>query len=110
LAFGSFVPSTGVVKAVTVYLSDFGKEQLAEENAHGPRVFRKTTSGESKESEDEESSDSDSGPMKGADEEDDANIDDRRLRKYEKNKMRSDFVLRNAFFQTSSLISPLCSL
>eukprot|EP01122_Echinamoeba_exundans_P005218 TRINITY_DN15389_c0_g1_i1.p1 TRINITY_DN15389_c0_g1~~TRINITY_DN15389_c0_g1_i1.p1 ORF type:complete len:741 (+),score=276.38 TRINITY_DN15389_c0_g1_i1:146-2368(+) len=92
LAFASFVPSTGVVKAVTVYLSDFGKQQIEEENTHGPRVFRKS-SAESKQSadEDEESSDSDSGPLKGADEEDDDAIDDRRLRKYEKNKMRYYF-------------------
>ena len=68
-------------------MSDFGKQQIEEENQHGPRVFRKV-SAESHQSEDSESeSDSDSGPQKKGDDED-GGVDQRRLGKYERNKLR----------------------
>ncbi|KHJ86594.1 NUC153 domain protein [Oesophagostomum dentatum] len=34
----SFTPPGGVVKRITIYLSDFGAERLAEEDKHGPRL------------------------------------------------------------------------
>ncbi|CAJ0601702.1 unnamed protein product [Cylicocyclus nassatus] len=34
----SFIPPGGSIKRITIYLSDFGKERLAEEDKHGPRL------------------------------------------------------------------------
>lgn len=88
------MPSSGAIKSVTVYLSDFGKQQTEDENLHGPRVLRKSGAPKTKKADSEESSDSgsdsDSGPGKRVDESDEG-IDDRRLRKYETNKMRYYF-------------------
>lgn len=36
LLFNSFKPSTGMIKNVSVYYSQFGKEKLDEEAEHGP--------------------------------------------------------------------------
>ncbi|KAK6751178.1 hypothetical protein RB195_002882 [Necator americanus] len=42
----SFIPSGGSIKRITIYLSDFGAERLAEEDKHGPRLQLKKPLGE----------------------------------------------------------------
>lgn len=39
----SFKPSRGVIQRVTVYVSDFGKERMAEEERLGPAFLRDGT-------------------------------------------------------------------
>eukprot|EP01117_Protostelium_nocturnum_P006329 TRINITY_DN2284_c0_g1_i4.p1 TRINITY_DN2284_c0_g1~~TRINITY_DN2284_c0_g1_i4.p1 ORF type:complete len:681 (-),score=260.41 TRINITY_DN2284_c0_g1_i4:342-2270(-) len=67
----SFVPSGGAIKSVTVYPSDFGLEKMKEDEELGPSVFRE---GEEKESE--------------SDEDEIEEVDTRKLRKYELNKLK----------------------
>lgn len=39
--FTSFVPTGNVIKKISVYQSNFGKERMSEELEHGPREIFK---------------------------------------------------------------------
>ncbi len=39
--FDGFKPSTGLVRSVRIYPSEFGKERMAKEEESGPLVFQK---------------------------------------------------------------------
>lgn len=70
MLLSSFAPPNGLIKAVAVYPTEFGLQRMKEEEVHGPiSLF-----GDEKEKSDEESSDDD--------------IDNEKLREYEKSRMR----------------------
>jgi len=52
LALSSFCPSTGSVKKVDIFLSDFGKERMKEEDSLGPQELRRRREEEAKDEED----------------------------------------------------------
>lgn len=82
----SFCPSTGLVKSVQIYPSDFGLSMMAEEDIHGPSIYK---DGDEEDSEDE-------APKNGKkvrSEERQAALDEIKLRRYELNKLRYYFAV-----------------
>lgn len=68
----SFLPKGGEINSVSVYPSEFGLEQMKQEESQGPKgVFEKNDD----------------------DEDDDDGVDMEKLRQYEKAKLRSTFQL-----------------
>eukprot|EP00299_Pterocystis_sp_00344_P010866 c4965_g1_i2.p1 GENE.c4965_g1_i2~~c4965_g1_i2.p1 ORF type:complete len:586 (-),score=173.14 c4965_g1_i2:400-2157(-) len=70
----SFCPSGGIIEKVTVYPSQFGLEQMQKEALEGPQVF------ESK-------------PTNDDNEDEGTGVDERKLRKYEKQRLRYYFAV-----------------
>ena len=82
----SFCPSTGLVKSVTIYPSDFGLSMMAEEDLNGPSVYK---NGDESDSEEEDTK----GGKKVRSEERQAALDEIKLRRYELNKLRYYFAV-----------------
>ncbi|KAJ1961859.1 pre-rRNA-processing protein esf1, partial [Dispira parvispora] len=69
-AFTAFKPTTGAIASVKIYLSEFGKQQLAKERSQGPQVNLGKVDPKANGVEDEAGSDEDS-----AQEEDESDLD-----------------------------------
>jgi hypothetical protein len=89
------------IERVTVYPSDYGLAQMAEEAVMGPRpIFGKKTEHDSSAraadvSQSDDDDDSDAAPARGEDEsgESDVEVDQRRLRMYERSKLRYYYAI-----------------
>ena len=79
----SFCPSTGLVKSVKIYPSDFGLSMMAEEDVHGPAIYKDS---------DDEEEDTKSGKKVRSEERQSA-LDEIKLRRYELNKLRYYFAV-----------------
>ncbi|CAG7830713.1 unnamed protein product [Allacma fusca] len=75
--FHSFVPPGGILKSVSIYTSEFGKQRLAEEELHGPKELV----AEKLDSEDEDE-------VVADDDEEGAGYDMEKLRKYQLNRLK----------------------
>lgn len=82
----SFCPSTGLVKSVKIYPSDFGLSMMADEDIHGPSVYK----GDSDIDDEEETP---KNGKKARTEERQAALDEIKLRRYELNKLRYYFAV-----------------
>ncbi|KAJ1535449.1 pre-rRNA-processing protein esf1, partial [Cladochytrium tenue] len=94
-AFSGFAPNGGVIKSVTIYPSEYGKERLAHEAMHGPpkEIFRQ----ESEESK----------PL--LQESEDVEFDEENLRKYQLDRMRYYYaVVACDSVATAKAIYDLC--
>lgn len=84
----SFCPSTGLVKSVHIYPSDFGLSMMAEEDVNGPAIYK-----DSDDEEEGESSDDGKPASKARKEERKQTLDEIKLRRYELNKLRYYFAV-----------------
>merc|ERR1712179_107445 len=79
LAMNSFCPKGGSVRCVKIYLSEFGKERLAEEEKLGPQELRQNQGAEEEDSSsDEENQDQETIDKKARE----------RVRRYQVNRLK----------------------
>jgi hypothetical protein len=87
----SFCPSTGLVKSVNIYPSDFGLSMMAEEDVNGPAIYKINN-----DDDDDSNFESDGRNYAGKEkqsEEQKAALDQIKLRRYELNKLRYYFAV-----------------
>ncbi|RCH99420.1 pre-rRNA-processing protein esf1 [Rhizopus azygosporus] len=111
-ALNGFKPDTGIIKSVTIYPSEFGKERLAAEEVSGPprEIFKKKDRSDSESDEEEEEEITAETIIKNQVEEGDGrDFDQDALRKYQLDRLKYYYaVVECDSAQTAKIIYNAC--
>ncbi|KAG1148223.1 hypothetical protein G6F37_002975 [Rhizopus arrhizus] len=109
-ALNGFKPDTGIIKSVTIYPSEFGKERLASEEIHGPPkdIFKKKEESEDEDEDDNEVTE-ETIIKNQLEEGDGRDFDQEALRKYQLDRLKYYYaVIKCDSAQTAKVIYKSC--
>lgn len=109
-ALNGFKPDTGIIKSVTIYPSEFGKERLASEEIHGPPkdIFKKKEESEDEDEDDNEVTE-ETIIKNQLEEGDGRDFDQEALRKYQLDRLKYYYaVIQCDSAQTAKVIYKSC--